>query len=245
MKTSLLTNLGISENAAKLYFAALGLGTASIQDLANKADLKRPTAYQYVEELLKEGLLEKAPLGKREYYRAIDPGVIETRAQQALARVQSALPDLQAEKSETEGRPSVTVLEGHKGVEQIYQELTEANALRFWSNLGTFRSVLGDTGERLSTAIHDRQIHTREIVADTPESLKEAKRLTKVAGPTHSFRLASSDGIQNDSVIYGNVVALFRIRSYNLFVVRIEDKTIAESMRALFDMAWNSAEPLG
>jgi len=53
----------------------------------------------------------------------------------------------------------------------------------------------------------------------------------------------SSGPIFNDSFIYDNVVALFRIQQNNLFVVRIEDPTIAATMKTLFEMAWQSAKP--
>ena len=56
MNSDLLTNLGLSEKSAQVYVAALSLGTSSVQTLAKKSGLKRPTAYSYIEELLQEGL---------------------------------------------------------------------------------------------------------------------------------------------------------------------------------------------
>ena len=62
-------------------------------------------------------------------------------------------------------------------------------------------------------------------------------------GPTYSARTATQEGLHDDAVVYDNVVALFRLQGLNVFVVRIEDPAIADSMRAMFDMAWKTARP--
>ena len=73
MNSDVLASLGISKKAANVYLAALALGTASVQDIARKVGIKRPTAYLHIEELLRYGILEKVPYNKRFYYRAADP----------------------------------------------------------------------------------------------------------------------------------------------------------------------------
>ncbi len=93
-------------------------------------------------------------------------------------------------------------------------------------------------------AVREHGIGAREIIADTKESRRYSKVIAKVSGPTYSARTATVEGIENDTIIYGNVVALFRLSGLNMFVVRIEDATIAETMRAVFEMAWKTAKPL-
>ena len=45
MESKAFEYLGLSEKAAKVYVATLSLGTASIQQIARKSGLKRPTTY--------------------------------------------------------------------------------------------------------------------------------------------------------------------------------------------------------
>ena len=73
MKTDSLTSVGISEKAAKIYLAGLALGTTSVQELARKTGLKRPTVYLHIDELLKQGLFETVSLNNKRYYRAAEP----------------------------------------------------------------------------------------------------------------------------------------------------------------------------
>lgn len=242
MNADILTNLGISQKAAQIYMAALSLGTASVQDLADKTGLKRPTAYAYIEELLKQGLLEKAPVGKREYYRASTPRVLETRAAHTAELIKKAVPELEALRASMQGRPNISVLEGEKGLRQIYGEIENANSICFWSNLEAFEKQFQDVFDALSSAIGEKQIRTREIISNTPEARKSAKHYALSAGRNYSARIATAEGIHNDNAIYGNVVAMFRLHESNLFVIRIEDATIAQTMKAMFEMAWKSAE---
>ena len=243
MKLEILKNLGLSEKSAKVYLAALGLGTAAIQEIAKKAEVKQPTAYLQVEELLKEGLLEKIPSGKKDYFKATDPTVLEKRAEQQLKEVKSLVPELQLLQSEIQGRPRVSIMEGRKAIEQVYQEVCQANSIRFWSDLRAVEEHFLGMFHKIGEAVEQNEIRTREIIADTPEAKKSSRRYAVIAGKTYSSRVASKPGIQNDNAIYGDTVALFRIHQNNLFVILIEEPTIASTMKAMFDMAWESAEP--
>lgn len=243
MNPELFTHLGLEEKAAKIYLAGLELGTTSVQELARKSGLKRPTVYLHLDELLRKGLFEKSTINNKTYYQAAEPEELEIRLKKSLETLQSELPRLAALRSHLLGKPEVRVFEGEEGIRRIYEEVKRANSLRIWSNLGelgSFHNAYFDIAE----AIREGQIGAREIVSDTKTSRRYAKLLQKSAGQTYGVRVATAEGFENDSIIYGNVVALFRLSGLNTFVVRIEDATIAETMRALFDMAWKSAKPL-
>lgn len=243
MNTQTLTTLGFNEKAAQIYLAALSLGTASVQDIANKAGIKRPTAYIHIEALLKEGLLEKLPTGKKEYYRATDPKFLQQRATQALSDIERALPEMQRMRENAQGRPSIRVLEGERGLNEVYKLIQSANSIRFWSDLSKVEEVFPKTIIDIAQAIHDNEIRTREIIANTPECLRASRRYAITAGKSYSSRIAKKGSILNDNAIFGNTVAIFRPHGRNLYVVVIEDETIAETMKTIFDLAWESAEP--
>ena len=242
MKADALRPLGISEKAAKIYLVALSLGTTSVQDIAQKTGLKRPTVYLHIDELIRQGLFQKISLNKKHYYRAADPHVLEGRMKKGLDALQSAMPEFVALQSRTPGKPHVVVYEGEEGMREVYREMKSANSLRVWSNMGPMLGSFHDTYMELAEAIRENGIGTKEIIADTKEARRYSRLVARVCGPVYSARTATAEGLANDSFIYGNVVALFRLSEHNMFVVRIEDKTIADSMKALFDMAWKSAK---
>jgi len=243
MSNQLLDQFGHKQPATDIYLAALVLGTGSAQALATQSGLKRSTIYPYIEALVKDGFLQQVPIGKRTFYKATKPETLEERAKGNLTAIQSALPQLEELDRGLMGKPGVTVLEGKKGVSQIYAELEKANNIRFWSSLDSVSKFYDENFQSIAESVSTNEITTKEILANTEEAKKASKRFAKIAGRTYQAKISTIDGITNDSVIYDNTLALFRLFEYNFFVVRIEDKTIVDSIKALFDMAWESAEP--
>jgi|GEM_PF-4183375 sugar-specific transcriptional regulator TrmB len=243
MRTNVLTSMGISEKAAKVYLSGLSLGTTSIQEIAHKTGLKRPTVYLHIDELVRRGLFEKIAINKKRYYRAADPRILEERLKGNLVAMQQAIPEFLNLQSKTPGKPQVALYEGKEGIETIYRELKEASAVRIWSNLDAGQVLFHDVNMEVAETLGKNGAAVREIIADTKGARRYSRLVVKVAGPTYQVRTGTVDGFANDSIIYDNVITLFRLSENNMFVVRIEDKTIADSMKALFDMAWKSARP--
>lgn len=244
METTTLEHLGINPTAAELYVAALSLGQSSVQDLAKKIGIKRPSAYFHVEELLKTGLLEKIPIGKREYYQAAHPKIIEERLRKQLKSAQQAVADFESHQAKTPGRPQVKLLTGETGLTEIYDEILTANSIRFWSDLATLEHTFAHVFVQLNTSIMEQQITTREIIHDSPQSRRAAKRARATASQYYQVRVANQGTIHNDTIIYNDVLVFIRLQAYNLYAVRVEEPTIVESMKTLFDMAWKTAKPL-
>lgn len=234
--------LGIKEKSAQVYTALLALGTASVKDIAIKAGLKRPMVYVYLEELVQDGFVQKIPIGKKEYYQAVSPKFLETRLEQNLSALKKEMPELQLLHEQGQGGPKITIFEGEKGIHQVYEEVKKTKELLFWSDLFAVEKLFPDAFRKINQATIDNKIYTREIIADTADARASARRWMVTAGGLYDARLASGP-IFNDSVIYDNIVAFFRLQQQNLFVVRIEDPTIAITMKTLFEMAWQTAKP--
>ncbi len=244
MDTRALASLGIEEKSAKVYLAGLALGTTSVQDLARKSGLKRPTVYLHLDELVKQGLFEHISLNNKKYYRAVNPQLLEERLKKNLATFQHEMPSLVALGVGATGKPQVQVFEGEEGLQQVYGEMKKAYSFRIWSNIdASLAAPFHNTYMDLAETIRKNSVNVHEIIADNKEAKRYARLVTKVAGPSYMIRTAVTEGIQNDTIIYDNVVAIFRLHGLNMFVVRIEDATIADSMRAMFEMAWKTARP--
>lgn len=244
MDLSILTSLGLPSLTAQIYLVALGLGTASLTEIAKKATCNRPTLYPHIETLVTGGFLEIITIGKRNYYRAANPEFIAKRAQAQFQKINDALPEIISLYQKNTSRPRISVLEGREGITQIYEEIIDtAPNLRVWSNTAQVENYFHPLSRDLAHAVKEKGIRAKEILADTAAAKQAARIYGKICGPTYSARIATVEGLGNDNIIYGNVAALFRLYEYNFFVVRIEDATMADSLRALFDMAWKSAKP--
>jgi len=243
MNIKTLTSIGLSEKSAKIYLATLSLGVSSVQKIAERANVKRATAYLYIQELINDGFLQKVPSGKKEYYTASNPELLKNRFMDNFQIFQSGYQELQNLYSGFEGKLKVRVLEGENGLKEVYKQVCNASQIRFIADLSSVESNFQESFSKISLAVKDNEIITREIIPNTDEAKHSSKRYAVTAGKYYSSRIATNGPIHNDCAIFDNTLALFRLNEFNLFVVLIEEPTIAQTMKTVFDLAWLSATP--
>ena len=239
-----LTKFGISEKGAEIYLVSLSIGRASVQDLAKRTNMKRTSAYSHIKELLKLGFMEKVPMGKREYYQATDPSFLESRTEAQLKRIKTILPDLLARQASSSTAPRVKIVEGKQAMKQIYDEIANEKEVRYWSDMMSFEDNFKEMYSITGDLYKQYKIKAKEIIPDNAKSKSSAKRLDEASGGFHETRVAANGNLYNDTVLYGDVVVFFKMKDFSMTAIRIEDASIAESMRTVYDLAWEQATPL-
>ena len=63
-----LKKLGLKEKEARVYLAGLELGLTSIQKLAERTGITRPTAYEIVRALEQRGLFAETTTNKKKFF---------------------------------------------------------------------------------------------------------------------------------------------------------------------------------
>ena len=116
-----LEKLNLNKKEAKLYLALLELGEANLQTIADKAKLKRTTVYDVLDSLKEKGLIRLTSRGKRIYYYAENPKVIELVFQEKINKLQNILPELLAMANLIEKKPKIQFFEASK-VLKIFTE---------------------------------------------------------------------------------------------------------------------------
>jgi len=76
-----LRKLGLKEKEVSVYLAALELGFTSVQNIARQTSLSRPTVYEIIKELIKNGLMRELKRkgtfqGERTYFAAESPDAL-------------------------------------------------------------------------------------------------------------------------------------------------------------------------
>lgn len=112
-----LIKIGLSEQEAAVYVALLGLGRASVQEIAAEAGLKRPTAYLVLDELRKKGFALKEPHTKRTRYVAKDPEQAVRERLEEIQKVAYTIPELKAIQKSAD-KVNVLYFEGLEGVQK-------------------------------------------------------------------------------------------------------------------------------
>ncbi len=234
---------GLTEKETQVYETLLYLGTTSILKASEHSGLKRPTVYLQIDELNKKGLVIQVPQGNKMLYKAADPTRLEEIAKNQLKAVQESMPKLRHLKERQAGRPKFSILEGKAGLETIYKEIMNAPDIYFWAKLEAVSDLFADNFEEIGRNAKQKKIPVREIINDTAADKKSSRQFAKWAGKQYSARIAPESGIENDNVIYGNVLAMFRLEENNMYVIRIEDPSVAKTYKAIFEMSWKSAKP--
>lgn len=237
----ILEQYGLSEKQASIYLATLELGRAPVLRIADKAAVKRPTAYVVLNELLQMGLVEITPRGNTKFYQAIDPKALLERMQRKTQLLEQSLPELRALLNTSQGKPKVRFYEGKQGIYELYDnEILQQPELFSLVNLHEFAKVYS---EKEMLALLDRMqesnIKAKELIDGSAEARwyrkeKEKRKLgdTKVLPRKFQFEV--------DFLVYGDTVATISLK--NLVAVVIEDVAISKAQLQILNFLYESIE---
>lgn len=248
-----LKKIGLSENEAKVYLALLEMGSATADEVAKKAGVKRPTTYVQLEALRKQGLVSsfekqvKKGGAEKTFFRAEDPEYLKKIADREKKKadereniLREALPELQKLFSFSGERPKVRFFEGVEGLKTAQEEFLKSGA----------REVLSIVS--IDDVIKFFPSHTEEYSSKRSQKKISAK-LIYTSSRGHFLKKSDNDAnresrfipkeklsLSCDISVYENTVAIFALREKPIGVM-VEDKDIANSIRAVFYLIWDYA----
>ncbi|MEK7460666.1 MAG: helix-turn-helix domain-containing protein, partial [Patescibacteria group bacterium] len=118
-----LEKLGLSEKEARVYLALLGIGQATVQQIAKKAGVVRPTTYVILETLSKKGLATTVEKNGKVYFAAESPEQLQQFLKQQeqeistkVEELKRAMPELVSIFALSGDRPTMRFYEGKDGV---------------------------------------------------------------------------------------------------------------------------------
>ena len=89
-----LNSIGLEQNAQKVYLALLGFGDAPCSRIAKKAEIKRTTAYNVLENLIKQGLVSSYKERGVRRFVAESPSKIRNTLEAKIFTLEKYLPKL-------------------------------------------------------------------------------------------------------------------------------------------------------
>jgi len=248
--TQTLKQLGLSEKQARIYLALLELGESPMTEIARKANLKRPTVYLIIDELIILGLCSELTKGKKKFYSAIHPRRLVEMTHFRNKQAEKLLPELVALQNTAE-KPKVRMLEGLEGMRTAYEEayasLNNKEEGLWISNIDFLEEKFPEviklylkTLERL----HNPPI--REIVQGGEISKNYIKRVVNLKkGKNFKIRYVPPAYLfgYTDQLIIGDKVMTF-VLGKEIFVLIVESKDNAQTQRGIFELAWAGAEKI-
>ena len=246
----LLQNLGLTDKESLIYNLLLTLGKVQAATLISKTGLKRATVYKSLYTLQDKGLVKQEDIKKKKHFTPLPPDNLLALSNEQFEKqertredLRSMLPRLTSTYTLSVEKPIVRFYEGKEGIIQANLEiLTEKKEILAY--------VYAD--ERIDEAMADfwkkyykirmkDKIYVRAISPDNKTSVEYKKRdkdelRTTYLVPQEEFP------IHIEKNIVGNKVALFSQENGKLIATIIENKLIADTERAIFELAWKEAE---
>lgn len=243
-----LTQLGLTKSQAQVYLACLQLGSDTVQHIAQYANLKRPTVYLVLEDLERQGLVQRSQSRNRTVYRAEPPQQLLTHiyAHQQLAQLM--LPALQAIHNVDPQKPTIKIADQVESVRNVYNRIFTYLHNHPQEELLIFGSVK-DAAANFEIEVIDyfynmmkvSKNRIREIGNDDVET-RRYYRASHRLNPNHDIRLIRDGGtFRSDNMLYGNTLVIFSVAD-KIFAITIESASIAHTFRTLFNMAWRSGK---
>ncbi len=234
-----LQQFGLEGKKAKIYIAALELGTAKAFDIAKKAKVERPTAYDILTKLTEDGLIGSYQKKGVKYFIAEDPEKIQKNYLEKQRSFEQILPELKSVYNSLHTKPKIKYYEGISGVKTIFEDtLTSKNkTLRsIFSVVDLFQVpgkeyIEGYVKRRIDAGFKIEVIRSQQknVQGYWPSTDPEERRTLRFA-PSHMV-------FDMTTYLYDNKVGLISSKKEN-FGILIESEEFSQTMNHLFDALW-------
>ncbi len=243
-----LQGIGLSEKEARVYLAVLELGQDTVQHISEKAEVNRATTYVILESLATKGLVTTIGDEKKTVYVAEGPHSLnniiheqEEELQKKNDELDHILPELNTLYNLHPEKPVVRFYEGKEGIEEVIQIFLESDAeegVEFFSATDVQR-IFGD--EKRRERREHRKIKKKKVRSIYTVDNEEPQQIERDEF-TNAIQISSKKfSLSSDIVIFQDKVIIAALRGH-LSGVLIENKEIAETLKNLFDIAFEGAK---
>ncbi len=239
MLQKILENIGLTEKEAKTYLALVELGQSTASQIAKRAGINRVTTYDIIEKLIPRGFVTKHKVKGKLLFTPVDPEIIALDYRSRARDFRKSLPDFKILRGETP-YPQVQYFEGLKGIKQIYLDTLTSNTeiLNYADSRGIRRYWPEHDAEYVAERV-ERGIYLRGICPDDEIGHKVQNRDWECSREVRLVPKEKYD-FTNEINIYDNKVAIISYTD-NPVGILIENKSIANTQRSIFRMAWQFA----
>lgn len=244
-----LEKIGLSDKEARVYLAALELGSSTAQQIAVKATVNRPSTYIAIESLIQRGLMSSFNKGKKRYFVAGEPTQLTyildrkkleiEKQQEALGGIIKLVSKMADQKSD---EVVVQVFEGMEGT-KVVQGYLERNTdmTRELVPLEKIRKFFppifkGDIRETFIRSFPIRAlsaIDNPDLATDYSDTL--AMDLESRIIPIKEFPVEIS------LLIFDNIVSIYTLDD-NFKNIVIHNKPVADTFKILYDLLWEKGK---
>lgn len=235
-----LAKFDIEGKKADVYLATLEVGSASVADIAKKAEIKRTTTYDILVDLEKAGLVYGTMKGKKRLFVAEDPDKLRRNIEEKEKMLKEMLPQLRSFYNVKGTKPKIRFYEGKEGLRQVYADtlLFNGEILAFGSDdvvkvlgLDWTREFLKkriEKGVRMRVVAPKTTLLERDFVSHDQKQLRSTKLIDAKKYPF---------SIEID--VYGHQKVALMSSKEEIGII-IEGVEIHNTLKLIFELLWDT-----
>lgn len=241
-----LKQINIDGKKAELYLACLEMKGATAYALAKKVGLKRPTAYDVLGQLLKEGLVYRSIKKQAGLFYPADPDRLLKKIKEKEETIKAIMPTLQDLYNSSGAKPVIKYFEGKEGIKEMYDD--SLKVLRKGEEILAYvgEDVLSHLPEHAASYVKERVAKGIRLRGLYKKSGTIMKYMEKNREQLRTAKILEENifPLNNEINIYKNKIA---IASYGkeMFGIIIESEEIARAQKAIFELAWRGTDRVG
>jgi len=242
-----LTNIGLSEEEAKVYIAILELGGSFASIIARKAQINRATCYHTLDNLIKKGFISSYTKGKVLWFNAESPDKITQVLTEKLDSAKKLVPELLSISNSLSFKPIIRFYEGIEGIKSVFEDLLSSKEKEIlgYTNITSLGTIFEEYFKSYCKRKIQKGIKTRYLAPATGEGVDI---IAKFYPKNYNRELVevllvnrNEFYFENEISIYENKVAIISLNPDEPMALLIESPTFAKSMRSIFNLAWLGA----
>lgn len=245
--SSFLTNkLGLKNSEVLIYNKLLSAGPCSITSLADELNLNRVTTYEYIENLLKKGIIAQTKHGSRRVLFAEPVEKLQLLIEQkkmdleikknSLAGIIKQINALNTDLHKDTG-PKISFFKGKENIKKIYDQVVNSSELRSFFD---YRQVINNFPENTELFIntHKRRKDWKiwEITTYDPEV---SKYIGDIDLSRYNFKVIPGHIGNIDYLIFDDKVAIVSLER-ELSATLIESPNYFSHAKAIFELVWEN-----
>lgn len=233
-----LADLGLDEKQIRVYLACLETGGAGVGEIAKRSGVKRTSIYNFLDEMKTKGFLSEVRREAKSVLVPEDPKVLAGRANERAKRFEGLLPEFSAIFNKEERKARIRYYEGEEGLKSMYEDILQEGETTY--EISDFERMFSAMNAEWIWKYPDRraekQIRAYSIAKEGPMARQVR---AKDRSQMRETRFVEKVDFETEINIYGNKVALLSFQEPLMGVI-IEDKAIAQTLRSMWRIIWQS-----
>lgn len=242
----ILSSIGLSKAEISILKTLLINKSMRATDIARKSGLNRTTTYGTLNSLVSKGLATSLDDGKVLVFQSIEPHLLVNYIERHRATLLQSedllkrlLPEIENKRMKKQVFPKIQYFKGIDGMKQAYEDILnmEGRELEAFTGADAIYEIMGE--EWTHYFIHKRKdlgIKARVIAPDTKVARIAKNRDKNELRTTMLIPDKFSFGTEID--IYDKKVGIFSFSKENPVAVIIEDELISNTLKNIFEHAW-------